>query len=51
MFYLFVCLAVLALSCGTWDLCCIMWDLLLQHMLSSCDTQSQELRGMWDLSS
>ena len=27
MFYLFVCLAVLALSCGTWDLCCIMRDL------------------------
>ena len=37
-------LAVLCLSCSTWDLCCVMWDLLLQFTdslvvargLSSC---------------
>ena len=28
--FLFICLGALGLSCSRWDLCCIMWELLLQ---------------------
>ena len=52
-------LAALGLSCGTWDLHCILEDLSLQctdslvvmHRLSSCGTQPLLLHGTWDLSS
>ena len=46
--------AVLGLSCGMWDLSCVMGDLSLQHVdslfavqgLSSCSTQAELLCGM-----
>ena len=49
----------LGLSCGMWDLPCVMGDLSLWHTdslfavqgLSSCSTQAELLCGMWDLSS
>ena len=52
-------LAALGLSCGTWDLHCVLEDLPLQctdslvvmHRLSSCGTQPLLLHGTWDLSS
>ena len=57
LIYLFGCVG----SCGTWEICCIMWDLLLQCMsidspfvmlgLSSCSPWASLLDGMWDLSS
>ena len=50
--------AVLDLSCGMWDLPCVMGDLLWHtdsllaaQGLSSCSTQAELLCGMWDLSS
>ena len=37
-------LAELGLSCGVWDLGCMMWYLLVVvHGLSSCDTQALQL--------
>ena len=52
-------MAVLGLSCGMWDLPCVLGDLSLRHMdslfavqgRSSCSTQAELLCGMWDLSS
>ena len=35
--YLLICLAVLGLSCGMQDLHCIMWDLSLWRMNSTCE--------------
>ena len=54
--YLFIYLAALGLSCGTQDLRCGMWDLLLWHVgfslvvacsfsLSSCGTRAPERVG------
>ena len=43
---LFVDLAALGFSCGTWDLRCIMWDLSLWHTgFSSCGIWAPELTG------
>ena len=60
-FFLIIYLAVLDLTCGTWEICCIMWDLLLQRMsidspavmleLSSFSPWASLLHGMWDLGS
>ena len=51
--------AVLGLSCGMWDLPCVLGDLSLRHMdslfavqgRSTSSTQAELLCGMWDLSS
>ena len=55
-FILFIYLASSGSSCGTWDLCHITQDLLLQHTgspveehgLSSCGMGAQLPHGMWD---
>ena len=45
---MFIYLAMLGLSCGIWDLHCVMWNLLLQLTDSSYDMQAQQL-GVWAL--
>ena len=43
--YLFIYLAVLGLSCGMWDLPCVMRDLSLQHTDSLAVAHG--LQGVW----
>ena len=46
----FIYLAALGLSCGTWDLCCSAQAIWLQHV-GLVSLQAQLLCSMWDLSS
>ena len=44
--YLFIYLAALGLSCGTWGRHCVMWDLLVGvHGLSHCGTRTPGYPG------
>ena len=42
LFKIFIYLAVLGLSCSTWDVHCVMWELSWQHTDSLVVT-----RGLW----
>ena len=45
-FFIFIYLAVSSISWGMQELCCITWDLSLQHTDSNCGTQTSELKGL-----
>ena len=48
--YVFACVAASSLTCGTQHLC-VMQDLFLWLVLSSCGVPAEQPCGMWDLSS
>jgi len=50
IYLIFMCLAVLGLGCSVWDLHCVVWDVLLQHMDSLVVAHMGSAFGMHRLS-